>query len=139
MFTANCSHLLYPQRTRRTRQALTSQSAFVSELCVRRLPRPGRGISALKIAPSCPRPKQIRLSDCQLSAVSCQPLFSFSTSAAGAPCATALKSPVALSLFVTIAAVLFTSTMPVPAAGAQEKNPPMPMNQQMHHHGDIPL
>src|SRR5208282_2853671 len=34
MFAANSSHSLYHERTRRARQALTSQSAFVSELCV---------------------------------------------------------------------------------------------------------
>src|SRR5208282_79119 len=57
-----------------------------------------------------------------------------------------LKSPFSTSLpqlrnkALTLATTLLCSTTLVTALRAQEKAPPMPMNQQMqHHHGDVPL
>ena len=57
-----------------------------------------------------------------------------------------LKSPFAASRFqirkkpLSFVTLLLCSTTLVIAAQAQEKTPPMPMNQQMqHHHGDVPL
>jgi outer membrane protein, heavy metal efflux system len=57
-----------------------------------------------------------------------------------------LKSPSAAprsqmrKKFLKLAATILCSTTLVIATRAQEKTPPMPMNQQMqHHHGDVPL
>jgi outer membrane protein, heavy metal efflux system len=51
-----------------------------------------------------------------------------------------LKSPLALSPTLALAAAFFSSTMLVPSVQAQNKTPPMTMSQQMqHHHGDVPL
>ena len=41
-----CTEFSRSERTRSTRHTLPPQSASVSELCARRLPRPGRGVSA---------------------------------------------------------------------------------------------
>jgi cobalt-zinc-cadmium efflux system outer membrane protein len=69
-------------------------------------------------------------------------LFLFSVPSANS----VLKSPFATSQFqvrmrvVFLAATFLWSTTLVIAARAQEKTPPMPMNEQMqHHHGDVPL
>jgi outer membrane protein, heavy metal efflux system len=51
-----------------------------------------------------------------------------------------LKSPLTLSLTLTVVMALIGPTTLVITTQAQEKAPPMPMNMQMpHHHGDVPL
>src|SRR5271155_4545016 len=51
-----------------------------------------------------------------------------------------LKFPLSPSLTRPLAAVFISSTMLLIPARAQDKTPPMSMNQQMHHHhGDVPL
>lgn len=50
-----------------------------------------------------------------------------------------LKSPRSASLTLTIAAMFLCATTLATSVRAQEKTPPMPMNQMQHHHGDIPV
>src|SRR5271155_5763029 len=66
--------------------------AHSSSLRERPLPRPGRSISPLKIAPCRSLSQQTRPAYWRLSAVSCPPLLSSSASAPAAACLTALNS-----------------------------------------------